>query len=126
VLAILALRQTRQEVKRQLKAQGVKVALMPMREISLRAEAYLAANRAALMEDAQAMVMESTELRALYEREQRKYAKAQPRSPSATNHLACAELTHESQRTKVSGIWGGTQSNKRRPPATDEGREKGR
>jgi hypothetical protein len=77
VLAILAVRQARQEVKRKLKAQGVKVALMPMREISLRAEAYLAEHRQALMEEAWAMVMESRDLRALYERGQRKRQRQQ-------------------------------------------------
>jgi hypothetical protein len=68
--------QARQQIKNQLKARGEKVALLPARHLTLLAEQYLADHRQALMEEAQAMVMHSPELRALYEREQRKYAKA--------------------------------------------------
>jgi hypothetical protein len=71
-LRVLALRSARQEIKRHLKAQGVKVALMSARDITLLAEQFLAAHWEALMEEARAMVMSSPELRAMYEREQAK------------------------------------------------------
>jgi hypothetical protein len=74
VLAILALRQARQEVKRQLKARGERVALMSSREITLRAEQYLAEHRQALMEQARDWIMSSPELRAMYERDLAKRA----------------------------------------------------
>ena len=86
VLAILALRQARQEVKRELKARGEKVALTP-RHLTLLAEQYLADHRAELIAQAHAWVMANPELRALYEREQRKYAKARERN-STNSHKA--------------------------------------
>jgi predicted phage-related endonuclease len=51
-IAVLARRMAISAVKRQLQAQGVKVGLMPAREISLRAEQYLAAHRASLIAEA--------------------------------------------------------------------------
>ena len=72
VIATAARRTAIKEVKRRMQAQGVKVALVPCREIALRAEAYLAEHRQALMEEARAWVLASPSLRALYEREQRK------------------------------------------------------
>jgi hypothetical protein len=70
-----AMYRARQEIKRQLKARGERVAQLSARDITLLAEQYLAEHRQALMEEAQAMVMESPELRKLYEREQAKLAK---------------------------------------------------
>jgi hypothetical protein len=51
-IAVLARRMAISAVKRQLQAQGVKIGLMPAREISLRAEQYLAAHRASLIAEA--------------------------------------------------------------------------
>ena len=70
-----AMYRARQEIKRQLRARGERVAQLSARDITLLAEQYLAEHRQALMEEAQAMVMESPELRKLYEREQAKLAK---------------------------------------------------
>ena len=75
VLTTAAMYRARQEIKRQLKARGERVAQLSARDITLLAEQYLAEHRQALMEEAQAMVMESPELRKLYEREQAKLAK---------------------------------------------------
>jgi len=71
VLTTAAMYRARQEIKRQLKARGERVAQLSARDITLLAEQYLAEHRQALMEEAQAMVMGSPELRKLYEREQR-------------------------------------------------------
>jgi hypothetical protein len=67
-----AMYRARQEIKHQLKARGERVAQLSARDITLLAEQYLAEHRQALMEEAQAMVLASPELRKLYEREQAK------------------------------------------------------
>jgi hypothetical protein len=86
VLAILALRQARQEVKRQLKARGERVALMSSREISLLADQYLAEHRAELIAQARAWVMASPELRKLYEQEQRQRQRQQAAQVGSKNN----------------------------------------
>ena len=55
-IAVLARRIAISAVKRQLQAQGMKVGVMPAREISLRAEQYLATHRASLIAEATATV----------------------------------------------------------------------
>jgi hypothetical protein len=67
-----AMYRARQEIKNQLRARGEHVAQLSARDITLLAEQYLAEHRQALMEEARAMVMDSPELRKLYEREQAK------------------------------------------------------
>ena len=62
VIATAARRTAIKEVKRQMQAQGVKVGLVPYREIALQAEQYLAQHRAELIAETHAMVLGSPTL----------------------------------------------------------------
>jgi hypothetical protein len=58
-------------IKAQFQAQGVRLSYISIRDIRAFANAYFAANRQALIEEAMAIVRKAPELRTLYEKEQR-------------------------------------------------------
>jgi hypothetical protein len=64
-------------VKARFQAQGVRLSYISIRDIRAFADAYFAANRQALIEEAMAIVRKVPQLRTLYEREQTKLRKSQ-------------------------------------------------
>jgi hypothetical protein len=99
VITTAAMYRARQQIKSQLKARGEKVALLPARHLTLLAEQYLADHRAELIAQAWAWIMASPELRALYEREQRK----KPEGLICKAFL-CADVTNEMESGNDSGL----------------------
>ena len=100
VLAVLARRQALALVKHQLKARGERVALLPMRYLSLLAEQYLAEHRIELLAETWAMVLASPALRAMFEQEQRKRQRqqvAQVGQRTTNNATVHTELVGKSQ-----------------------------
>ena len=71
VLCTLARQKAIKAIKRQLQARGIRITDVTARDIHIWADAYLAAHRQELIEQAIEMVSSSQELRKLYEREQR-------------------------------------------------------
>lgn len=72
VLFTLARQKAIQATKRQLQAQGLRVAHFSARDISIAANGYFEEHREALIEEALETVRKSPQLRTLYEKEQRR------------------------------------------------------
>ncbi len=72
VLCTLARQAAIKAIKRQLQAQGLRLAQFSARDIHIRADAYFEAHRQMLIAEAMETVQRSPQLRTLYEREQRR------------------------------------------------------
>ncbi len=79
MIACLALQSAKAAVKQQLQRQGVRVSQVAAKEITARAEEYLAQNRAQLFAETFERIQRSPELKALYDKAVRKYVQRTPK-----------------------------------------------